>query len=93
MLSARKRAIKRGNVENLKNEKRRIQTRNPGETLETPVVIPHAPQSHVIIVGKKVIYLENVGGSGGNRGGGGVADLAADRWQRSPDPWRQCKRF
>ena len=46
-----------------------------------------------MIVGRKVIYLENVRGSGGSRGGGGIADKVADRWRRWPDPWRQCKRF
>ena len=82
VIFARKQDIVKENVGSLMNGKRKTPTGNPGETLETPVVTPHAPQSHVIIVGKKVIYLENVGGSGGNRGGGGVADLAADRWRR-----------
>ena len=84
VIFARKLVIKRGNVGNSKNGKRKIQTGSQGETLETPVVTPPAPQSHVIIAGKKVIYLENVGGErrqqgrrgGSGPGGGQMAEMA-----------------
>ena len=78
VIFARKPVIRRGNVGSSMNGKRKTPTGNLGEPLETPVVTPPVPQSHVIIAGRKVIYLENVGGSGGKRGGGGIADKAAD---------------
>ena len=45
--------------------KKKTPIRNPGETLETPIVTIPDPQFCVIIAGKRVIYHGNVGANGG----------------------------
>ena len=93
VISARKRVTRRGNAGSLMNGIGKTRIRNLGETLETPVVTPPAPQFCVIIAGRRVIYPGNVGENGGNRGGEETAVRAADRWRIWLDPWRRCKKF
>ena len=81
VISARKPDTRREIAGSLKNGKRKIPKRNPGET---PVVIIPAHQFCVIIVGKRVIYpgsAEENGEIKGRRGNGGygggqMADMA-----------------
>ena len=92
-ISATKQVTRRGNAGSLTNGKGETLIRNPGETLETPVVTLSAPPFRAIIAGKRVIYPVNVGESGGNRGGEKTADRVADRWRIWLEPWRRCKKF
>ena len=93
VISARKRVTRRGNAGSLTNGKRKNPIRNPGETLETPVVTIPDPQFRVIIEEKRVLYYGNVGENGGTRGGEETADMAADRWRIWLNLWRRCKKF
>ena len=59
----------------MKNGKRKIPIRNPGET---PLVIIPAHQFHVIIVGKRVIYPGSAEENGEIKKGEEMADMGAD---------------
>ena len=76
VISARKQDIGRENAGSLKNGKRRTPIRNPGEPCKPIVVTIPAPQFHVIIAGKRVLYHGNVGENGGTRGGHGGGQMA-----------------
>jgi len=91
--SARKLVIRRGNAGSLTNGKRKTSIRNPGETLETPVVPIPAHQFRAIIAGKRVIYPGNVEENRGIREAEEMADMEADKWQIWLNLWWRCKKF